>query len=131
KEQNVIHGRADFSSGGIHESEAHVAAGILDTVEITGDAAVRGEQQNAASVSEEIVLGIEGETEIRGFRRGLHGFSRTGEEMPAGIGFGAAEMSQRLLFLLGGHLRRLAGIEADENNFVVRSEEHTSELQSL
>ena len=28
-------------------------------------------------------------------------------------------MSQRFLFLLGGHLRRLAGIEADENNLVV------------
>src|SRR4029077_7125292 len=39
--------------------------------------------------------------------------------MPAGIRFGAAEMSQRLLLLFRGHLRRLAGVKADENNFVV------------
>src|SRR5467141_4599346 len=39
--------------------------------------------------------------------------------MPAGIGFRAAEMSQRLLFLFGSHFRRLTRIEADENNFVV------------
>src|SRR5207302_3260897 len=70
-------------------------------------------------VREEIIFGIEGETKIRGFGRGLDGFSRTGEEMPAGIRFGAAEMSQRFLFLFGGHLRRFAAIEADENNFVV------------
>src|SRR5260370_24575505 len=28
-------------------------------------------------------------------------------------------MSERLLFLFGGHLRSFAGIEADENNFVI------------
>ena len=115
-QQNVIDRRADFARGGIHEAEAHVAAGIFDTVEIAGDVAVRREQQNAAGVSEEIVLGIEGETEVRGFGRGFDGFFRTGEEMPAGIGFRTAEMSQRFLFLFGGHVRSLAGIEADENN---------------
>src|SRR5882762_2126418 len=48
--------------------------------------------------------------------------------MPAGIGFRAAEMNQRLLFLFGSHLRRLARIEADENNFVIApriEREHT------
>src|SRR5258706_16362330 len=39
--------------------------------------------------------------------------------MPAGIRFRAAEMSQRLLFLFRGHLRSLACVKADENNFVV------------
>src|SRR5258708_39615021 len=39
--------------------------------------------------------------------------------MPAGIRFRAAEMSKRFLFLFCSHVRSLAGIEADENNFVV------------
>src|SRR5438094_9506670 len=39
--------------------------------------------------------------------------------MPAGIGFRTAEMSERLLFLFGGHLRSFAGIEADKNNFII------------
>src|SRR5712691_5143179 len=30
KKQNMIYGSADLSRGGIHEPEAHVAAGILD-----------------------------------------------------------------------------------------------------
>src|SRR5213594_2947911 len=29
------------------------------------------------------------------------------------------QMSERLLFLFGGHLRSFAGIEADKNNFII------------
>src|SRR5258708_20840628 len=71
---------------------------------------------------------MEGEAKVRVLGRGLNGFLRAGEKMPAGIRFRAAEMNQRLLFLFSSHLRRLAGIEADENNFVVApgiEREHT------
>src|SRR5258705_339842 len=82
----------------------------LDAVEVTGDVAVRGEKQNAAGMGEKIIFRVKGETEIRGFGRGLDGFLRASEEVPSGIGFRAAEMSPRLLFLLGGHLRSFARI---------------------
>src|SRR5260370_14742970 len=73
-------------------------------------------------------LGIVGVTKVGGFGSGLNGFLRGGEKMPAGIRFRAAEMNQRLLFLFRSHLRRITGIEADENNFVVApgiEREHT------
>ncbi len=115
----MIDGRADLSCGSVHQSEAHVAAGIFDAVEVPRDAAARRKNHHAAGVSEEIGLGIEGKTKVRGPGRGFNGFLRAGEEMPAGIRLRTAEMNQRLLFLLHSHFRRLAGIEADENYFVV------------
>src|ERR1700720_4990574 len=66
-------------------------------------------------------LGIEGEPKVGGFGRSFNGFFRASEEMPAGVRLRAAEMGQSLLFLFGGHLRRFAGIEADENNLIVAS----------
>jgi len=120
KEQNVIDGRADLSCRSVHETEAHVAAGIFDAIEVARDVAVRGKKQDAAGVGEEIVFGIEGETEISGFGGGFDGFLRAGEKMPAGIRLRAAESERAaFLFLFGSHLRRFAGIKADENNFVV------------
>ena len=41
EQQNMVDGRANLSSGGIHKAQAHVAAGILDTIEVAGDAALR------------------------------------------------------------------------------------------
>ncbi len=83
------------------------------------DATVRGKKQHAAGVREEIVLSIERETEVCGFGGGFNGFFRAGEKMPAGIRLRAAEMNEGFLFLFRGHVRRFAGIEADENNIIV------------
>ena len=52
KQQNMVDGRADFPRGGIHKSEAHVAAGIFDAVKVARDVAVRRKNQHAAGVSE-------------------------------------------------------------------------------
>src|SRR5947207_2942639 len=52
EQQNVVDGRANLSSGGVHKAQAHVAAGILDTIEVAGDAAARGQDHHAAGMSE-------------------------------------------------------------------------------
>src|SRR2546425_7489980 len=162
-QQDVIDGRADPSGRRVHEAEAHVAPGIFDAVEVARNAAVRGKNHNPARVSEQTGLRIEGQTEICGLGRRVNRFLRAGEEMPTGIRFRSAEAGQGFLLLFRSHLRSFAGIETDEDNFVVtpgierehsqhadhalfnliakhgaavvdegkRSEEHTSELQSL
>src|SRR5258708_18014835 len=111
KQQDMIDGRADLSGGSIHEPEAHVAAGILDAVEVARDATVRGKKQHAAGVREEIVLSIASETEVCGFGGGFNGFFRAGAKVPAGIRLWAAEMNEGFLFLFRGHLGGFAGIE--------------------
>src|SRR5258708_23885430 len=113
KQQDVIDGRADLSGGSIHEPEAHVAAGILDAVEVARDATVRGKKQHAAGVREEIVLSIERETEVCGSGGAFNGFFRAGEKVPAGIGFRAWETNEGFLFHLPCHLGGLGATECD------------------
>src|SRR6202521_1475612 len=119
KQQNVIDGRADLSGGGIHKPEAHIAAGILDAIEVTRDAAVRRKNHDAARVSEQIRFRVEGEPEIGSFCGRLDRLVRAGKEMPAGSRLWTAEVREHGFFLFRSHAGRLARIEADENNLVV------------
>src|SRR5689334_13244462 len=52
EQQNVIDGRANLSRGGVYQAQAHVAAGILDTVEVAADAAIRRQDHHATGMSE-------------------------------------------------------------------------------
>src|SRR5205085_8391434 len=83
EQQDAIDRRADLSCRSIDETQAHVAAGILDAVEIAGDAAVGGQDHHAAGMREEFGLRVVTEAEIRGARDSGNGFFRAGQEMPA------------------------------------------------
>src|SRR5579859_7598797 len=91
EEQRAIDGRADFAGGGVHQPQTDVARRVLDTVEVTRDAAIRREQHNAGGVGEKIVFCIKREAEIGSAREGVNRFLRASQEMPAGGGLRTAE----------------------------------------
>src|SRR5205085_3984650 len=83
EQQNVVDGRADLSGRGVHQAQAHVAAGIFDAVEVAGDAAIRGQEQDAAGMGEQIGFRVVAKAEVRGARGGVNGFLGAGQEVPA------------------------------------------------
>src|SRR5258708_26347830 len=82
KQQDVVDGRTDLPRGSVDESQAHVAAGILDAIEVTGDAAVGGQNHHAPGVREKVGFRVKAEPKIRGAGSGFDGLHRTAEEMP-------------------------------------------------
>src|SRR5690348_5847518 len=62
---------------------------------------------------------VEGIPEIGAFGKRIDGFFRTGEKVPAAGSLGTAKMSHGHFFFLSGHLRSLAWVKADEDNFVI------------
>src|SRR5690349_425391 len=52
EEQDVIDRRANLSGGGVHQPQAHVAAGVFDAIEVARDAAVRSQEHHPAGVCE-------------------------------------------------------------------------------
>ena len=71
----MIDGRADFSLRGIDEAEAHVPARVFNPIEVARDAAVWGEQEDAARMGEEICFGADAIAKIGGLRDAIDGFS--------------------------------------------------------
>src|SRR6516225_9708800 len=118
-EQNVIDRRADSTRGSIDQTETHIAAGVLNPIKVTGNAAIRGKQHDTTGVSEQIRLCVKGEAEIRGLGHSFNRLLRAREEVPSGFRAGAAKEGQRLFLFFGGHLGSLAEIKADKDNFVV------------
>src|SRR6516225_5869592 len=52
EKQDVVDGRADLPVGGVHQSQAHVAAGIFHAVEVARDAAIGGQDHHPAGMRE-------------------------------------------------------------------------------
>src|SRR6266576_2171209 len=77
KKEHVVGGRADFSLRGVYEAEAHVPARVFNPIEVARDAAVRGEQEDAARMGEEICFGAEAIAKVGGLGDAIDGFSST------------------------------------------------------
>src|SRR5260221_90814 len=90
KEQQMIDRRTDFSSGSVDQAETHVAGRVFDAVEGARDAAVGSDQHDAAGVGEDVVLFVEGVTEICGGGRCVNRLFLSGVEVPSGRSFRAA-----------------------------------------
>src|SRR5215472_12724690 len=72
EKQDVVDGRRDLPLGGVHQSQAHVAAGVFHAVEVARDAAIGGQDHHAAGMRKEIGFLIKVEAEIRGVRGGFN-----------------------------------------------------------
>src|SRR5215471_4691682 len=52
EQQDMVDGGANFSRRGIHQAQAHVAAGVFDAVEVARNAAVGRQEHHPAGVRE-------------------------------------------------------------------------------
>src|SRR5258708_19318354 len=87
-QQDVIHGRPDFSGGRIHQSQANIAGRKFHSIKIARDVAIGRQQEQSARVRKEIVLRVKIEMEISRIRGSGDGFFATANEMPSGGGVG-------------------------------------------
>src|SRR5271157_549579 len=119
EEQHAIDGRADLARGGIHETEAYVAAWILDAIEVARDSAIRREDKDAAGVREQTALRKKIIAKIRGLRGSVDGFFGTGKKMPAAGGSWATEVFEGALLFFRGHGGVFARVKAHEHHLVI------------
>ena len=57
EQQNMIHRRADFPGGGVHQAEADIAGRIIDAKKIARDSAI-GRQQAHTAQGADVVISL-------------------------------------------------------------------------
>src|SRR3954452_22807845 len=109
-QQYLIGQRADFVLRRLDQSQAQILGRVLDAVVVLRDLALWRQQRDGGGVRELSGFRIVLVLKSGGFRQRVNRFLRTGQKVPAIGGAGASITLQKFGLLLGGHLRRFAGI---------------------
>ncbi len=129
EEQHLIDERSDLVVRRLDEAELQILWRELDAVEVPRDPSVRRQQRDRGRMGVLIDLRIVGVAETDRRRQRLDRRLASGQEVHVGRRLRMVVAAEKVLLSLGGHRRRLAGIEAHEDDveLLAGSERHAFE----